>query len=288
MNDISVIIYSYKGKMLKDVINSLRSNSSGSHRISVKVIDQNPIKRKELFEEQLSCTYSHMFWDWINSPIGYKKFMIQESTEEYVLLLSDNILVGKDWDKKLIDFVSNKNAVVSGNSKARLYQEGHFFIKSQPDLSDEYRLSQFVSRDFIFGRRSIFTDQIHYPEYLKYNGENEVISIEMFTSGIDIFSGPSSLYISIGQNTLDELYVPFSVNHNYNEAIRLIKSGVNKFASVQNRPRSIDDFNMFHNNIFLNISELPFLTNDVDYDPQNLNFNSVDARRFVARTKAIH
>ena len=93
-------------------------------------------------------------------------------------------------------------------------------------------------------------DTINYPTYLKYNGEEEVLSLEFFTNNIDIYACPSSLYTKVGHDPILELYVPFSKNHNYNEALAILKNGQNLFTNVHNRPRSKEDFNKFHNDIF--------------------------------------
>jgi hypothetical protein len=288
MNDISVIVYSYKGKLLKDVLKRLLDNSSSKSRIHFKIIDQHPLKRTEMFENEFDCAYTHMFWDWQHSPLGHKKTMLDATLEKYTLFIADNIFVQKDWDIELVEFIKDSDNIVSGNSNLKLEKDGNFFIKKNRISSSAFELTQFVDRRFIFGKTSTFNDKMKFPDYLKYNGEEECMSLELFTSGCDIFTAPSAMYSEIGKNNLDQLYVPFSLNHNYNNAIDLIQIGTNRFTSVNGRKMSVEDFNLFHNNIFKSLSKLPFQTNDVEYDPMDLNFNTVDARRFVARTKAIH
>lgn len=288
MSDISVIIYSYKGKLLKDVVYKLINNSSDPTRLHIKIIDQHPLKRNDMFENEFNCVYSHMFWDWQHGPISYKKTMLYSTTEEYTLFIADNIFVKKDWDIDLVNFVKDSKCVISGNSKLELERDGHFFIKKKRTAANSFELTQFIDRGFLFGKTSTFTEEIFFPEYLKYHGEEEVMSLELFSSGFNIFAAPSTMYTEIGKNNLEQLYVPFSLNHNYNSCIDLLKNGDSKFASVFERQRTVKDFNLFHNDIFKTLSRLPFQTNDVGYDPMDLNFNSVDARRFVAKTKAIH
>ena len=98
----------------------------------------------------------------------------------------------------------------------------------------------------------------------------------------------SNFYSYSGPRTLETLYVPFSINHNYNEAIELLQTGKNNFHSIIGREKTIKDFSEYHNFDFNLLHKLPFCTNDVEYDPEKLNFNKVDARRYVATTKAIH
>jgi len=288
MNNISVIVYSYKGKLLKDVVDRILVNSSGQSNVHVKIVDQHPLKRNEAFEKNLSCVYTHIFWDWQISPISYKKTMLHATNEKYTLFISDNVFVEKNWDMILVDFVKDSNKIVSGKYKLQLEKDGHFFINKNRSRVDEFELTQFVDRGFVFGKTENFLKEKVLPEYLKYNGEEESMSIELFTNGCDIFAAPSSIYNQIGENNLEQLYVPFSLNHNYNTSIDLLQKGNNIFSSVEGRTRSFKEFDMFHNNIFKSLHRLPFPTNDVDYDPMDLNFNSVDARRYVAKTKAIH
>jgi hypothetical protein len=288
MSDISVIVYSYKGKLLKDVVDKIVVNSSGQNNLHIKILDQHPLKRNEVFEKNFSCVYTHIFWDWQNSPISYKKTMLEATTEKYTLFIADNIFVEKNWDSVLVDFVKESDKIVSGRHKLQLQKDGHFFLKKSHTIIDNFEITQFIDRGFVFGKTENFLHGKVLPEYLKYNGEEESMSIELFTNGCDIFAAPSSTYTQIGKNNLEELYVPFSLNHNYNSAIDLLQSGNSIFSSVDGRVRSFQDFSLFHNDIFKLLFRLPFQTNDVEYDPMDLNFNSVDARRFVAKTKAIH
>ena len=114
------------------------------------------------------------------------------------------------------------------------------------------------------------------------------MSLNIFTAGNNIYCAPSEIFTKVGKPTIEELYAPFSINHNYNEVVELLHHGSNSFIDLRSKVRSVKDFAKFHDIDFLNLKKLPFQTNDVAYDPADMNFNSVDARRFVARTKAIH
>lgn len=286
-SDIDVIIYSYKGKLVKDVISSVITNSSGKRKINIVLMDQHPLIRAKTFSEFPNLYYNHIFWDLQISPLFYKNDAVNFSSAEHILLLGDNVLLNKDWDEQLIDFTAKTNSIVSGNNKVSISQESLFYIKKILTESDDFSLTNFIDRDFIFFKRDRFND-FNYPTYLKYNGEEEALSLSVFASGTDIYCAPSKTFTKVGKPTIEELYVPFSINHNYNEVIELLHSGSNAFNDGASWSRSLKDFSDFHGVDFLNINKLPFQTNDVSYDPANMNFNSVDARRFVARTKAIH
>lgn len=286
-NDIDVIIYSYKGKLVKDVIGSLIANSSGKRKINVILMDQHPLIRQKLLANFPNLYYNHIFWDLQISPLFYKNDAVIHSKADYILMLGDNVLLDKGWDEQLIEFVNETNSVVSGNKKVSISQDSLFYLEKSLTDSESFSLTNFIDRDFIFFQRDKFK-RFNYPTYLKYNGEEEALSLNIFASGTDIYCAPSQFFTKVGKPTIQELYVPFSINHNYNQVVDLLHTGSNMFNDGSFWSRSVKNFSDFHNIDFLNINRLPFSTNDVAYDPANMNFNSVDARRFVARTKAIH
>ena len=130
--------------------------------------------------------------------------------------------------------------------------------------------------------------RMKYPEYLKYNGEEETMSLDMFSANFDIYACPTEFFYLSESPTIGNIYTPFSLNHNYNEVVTLLNTGKNKFLFLGSRERSREDFEIFHGIDLKLIKRLPFDANDVAYDPDKLDFNKVDARRFVAKTKSIH
>lgn len=283
---INVLIYSYKGKFLKDNVKALIANSSGKYDVGIGVIDQHPLDRKDLFIKEIGVGYKHIFWDLITNPNSYLYSNTMNSPSDYFLVLGDNILLPQNWDEKLINsYISG--TVLSGQSKIKLKQKNLFYLEKEYIQSDNVEITQYINRDFIFGDRLVMK-RLNFPDYIKYNGVEEILSLELFTKGVDIYSMPSNFYSITNISTLETLYVPFSINHNYNEAIDLLQTGKNKFHSVVNREKTIKDFSEYHNFDFMLLNKLPFDTNDVLYDPEKLNFNRVDARRYTATTKAIH
>jgi hypothetical protein len=285
--NIDVVIYSYKGKKLKEVVNNLKEMSSGENNIGIRIADQHPIDRSLTFKSLGVLGYSHLFWDSQKSPCSIKNQGIRNSDAEYILQMGDSIMVSKDWDKNLLKFYENKKIIISGNEKIHLKQDGLFYIKKEKTNIDNFTLTNYVDRNFLFTTKKIF-NLMKYPEYLKYNGEEETISIDMFTAGFDIYSCPTDFFDVIEPPTIGNIYTPFSLNHNYNEVVELLNTGKNKFLFLGARKRSREDFEIFHGIDLKLIKKLPFEANDVAYDPDRLDFNKVDARRFVAKTKSIH
>lgn len=283
--DINIFIYSYKGKHLKDVVQQIIDNSSKNYSIGIGIFDQHPLDRRETFEK-LGVGYKHIFWDWLTNHSELRASNAMWSASKYFLLLSDNVMLSKNWDKKLIE-ACKPGQVISGNHELSISAKNLFYIKKEKTSTEEVTRTDFIDRDLIFGHKETMS-ALNYPSYLKYNGVEEVLSLDLFTRNVPIFAMPSDFYTLAGEPTMENLYVPFSLNHNYNEAIKLFKNGQNCCSSILGRNLTVDDFSNRHNFNFKELNPLPFETNDVSYDPEKLNFNQIDARRYTATTKAVY
>lgn len=286
-NSIDVFIYLYKGKYVKELLESIFTNQSGKNKINVWLVDQHPINREKVLVEKYKIRYSHIFWDWQISPCKYKNDAIVSSRSKYLMLISENISLSKNWDEDLVNFVDDKDIIVSGNKEIKILNKNLFHIDKEFSEIENFTLNNFISREMIFAKSSVFRT-VNYPSYLKYNGEEEVLSLLYFINNIDIFAAPTELYNLLDQSPLEKYYSPFSINHNYNEAISLFKDNKNKYVDISNNTEKINNFYKYHNFDFNLLKKLPFEANDVSYNPESLNFNKVDARKFVARTRAIH
>lgn len=284
-SSIHVYIYSYKGKLLKDVVSNLIEKSSKNNEIFIQVDDQNPLYRKDIFDNFANTSYNHIFWDHIKSPCKYKVQGIHDSGCDYTLILSDNIFLQDNWDEKLIDSLDD-NSVISGHGKTALSIKNLFYINKTSIETKDFSISQFVSRDLIFAKSDILKKYIH-PEYIKYNGEEEYLSLLYFCNGLNIISCPSDFYEKRLPDTIESLYVPFSIDHNYNLIIDLLKDGKNKFTNFWGLTRSIKDLEEYHGINFNNLEYLPFENNDVEYDNVNVAFDNIDQRKFMTRTHSI-
>lgn len=268
VSSIDVLVYSYKGKFIKDVVNSINNNASGLHDIRILIADQSPLSKYEYFREVKNVDYSHIFWDY---PYGTGKYigdLIGRSKSDYTCLLSDGMLFEKDWDKTLIDFIGDQKVVVSGLGKCSVSHNGLFYLKADYEPSTSFSLSNFINKYFIFTKREIL-QLVDFPVYLKHLGQNEVLSVDFFNMGLDIISAPSSIGNMMPNNSLDSLYVPFSIKHNYNKVVEILKN--NK------------DFLDYHGLNPEEIFEVPYQTQDVEYDCYNNQFDKIDGRKFVGK-----
>jgi hypothetical protein len=282
MTKIDAIIYSYKNKNLKAVVDALLSNTISD--IFVYVFDQHPIDRTSFFLDD-RISYEHVSWDALQSPCEYKGNIVNLSTADYILEISDDSLVSSGWDKLLISFVSEEQKIVSGNRKIKLENSDRFFLRPQFSESDSFELSGYVDRNFIFASADIWNN-ITYPYYLKYNGEEEMMSLDFFRAGKDIYCAPGNLYTDLGLRTLEKLYVPFSRDHEYNRVVDALT--VTDPQEKQQFKKTLGEFLEFHGIADIDLNKLPYPTNDVAYNPYGLKFQDVDARKFISNTKAIY
>lgn len=277
---IEVILYSYRNKNLRTVVDSLIENTKDELLIHVR--DQNTIDRSEKFKD---VDYKHIFWDRINSPCELKGSLVHQANASHILIISDDALVSKNWDVAVKDFIDNRNIMVSGAGKVTLSNPDIFSIVPIVSNSDNFSLSQYAVREFMFAAKNVW-NEFHYPANLKYNGEQEIVSLNAFRSSIDIYSGPSSIYTDLMVRSLDNLYVPFSKDHNYNDAVEQLTVHDRDQYFLYSRWR--EEFLKFHNLTDDSIVKLPYQNNDVSYLPENMAFQDIDARKFISNTKAIY
>jgi hypothetical protein len=115
-----------------------------------------------------------------------------------------------------------------------------------------------LSSDF---RRFIF------PEYLKYYGEIESVSLAFKSS--KIMSMPSNFLINKTVPLENIQYVPFSLYHGYNEFISKNKESLNTIYESD-------------------IKALPFDGNDVEYDLNRSQTDKIGGNRYLNKTRTIN
>jgi hypothetical protein len=270
---ISAVIFSYKNKNLKKVVDALITNTT--NLIHIFVYDQNNIDRTETFLNSFyknKVIYEHVYWDSIKSPTHYKGKTAYQTSSEYCLFLSDDTIVEKGWDEKLISFLKNKKAVVSGKGALALKKKDLFFFKQTRSDSVDFTKSGFVDRNFIFGKTKYLKDVI--PQDIKYNGEEELMSLFLYNIKVKIFSSPSGFYQDLKARTIENKYSPFSLNHNYNLMIDQYRKASDEFLSM-------------HGIQAKDLYDLPYPNNDVLYDPYSLDFQNLDGKKFLQNVNSI-
>lgn len=285
MNSIGILIYSYKGRLIKDVVNNIISNKSGLNKINIYIAEQHPLIKDEYFANFEEVNYRHIFWDHPYGMCDNRQRMINESSEDYILMISDNVILKNNWDTELINLITDET-IISGLGELKISQPQLFYLNKTYTNSDYLTKSYFVDSRFIFAKRDVFLTT-HYPAFLKYRGESEYLSIYWYTQGRDVYSAPSYIADIVGDNSLDTLYVPFSIHHNYNAVVDSYHQIENHLIKLK-KVRSIDDFIQYHNIDLKRFIRLPFQTNDVEYDCYNNKFDKLDGRKFMGSTRAIY
>ena len=270
---IQALIFSYQNKNLKLAVDQLIKNTKND--IFITIFDKHSIDRSYAFNTQdykSNVEYHHIYWDELIGPAEYKSNWVRENTSEHVLFFSDDTLVSKNWDENLLYFLKDKEAIVSGKGNLKLKQKNPFFFQQDRSVSPDFTLSNFIDRNFIFGKTEILKNI--YPKEIKYYGEEEFLSLNLFNNKIEIFSGPSNLYEDLGLRTIENSYTTFSIEHNYNLLIE-------KYLEA---PQEFLDLHGINKN---NLNKLPYNSNDVLYNPSSLNYHDLDARKFLMEIKEI-
>jgi hypothetical protein len=271
---ISCVLFSYKNKNLKRVVDELILNTK--NQIFIIVFDKHNLNRKNLFTDSIyknKVEYRHLIWDDIDSPIDYKKQILHNSKSEYFLSISDDILVSKNWDEDLIEFLKTKDAVLSGSGKLTLAKKNLFFFTQLREKSLSFNKTNFIDKNFIFCKTNLLKGS--YPDTLKYFGEDEMISLNLFNKNIEVFSFPSAIYKDLKIRSMENSYTAFSLEHNYNLVIEEYKKAPEDFLISCGIDRD-------------SLYPLPYAHNDVEYRPYQLSFQDLDARKFVMDIRGIY
>lgn len=265
---IRVIIFSYKSKNLEKVVQSVIDGASSE--LCVDVIDKNPIDRTEIFNKYSLGSYRHVNWSVIDNPTIYKDELLHDNQFDYFLIISDDTILSPGWDDMLINFLKDKdNVVISGNHMVNLYHNNKFFLGKMLTDTNDFVLTNFIDRNLIF-IKSKDIDRFKYPTNVKYFGEEELLSLRMFVSGIDIYAAPTKVYQDLNVKSLENTFVQFSIYHNYNNFIDVIKNS----PEGNNDLRTVKDFIKYHRIEISNINPLPFPKNDVLYSTKiDLHFD---------------
>jgi hypothetical protein len=281
-NSIEVVLHSFKNKKLKDVVDSIIDTASS--KVTLRVIDQNPTDRSKSYLSYDQVSYKYVSWDSIRATTSYRDEAIRTTESDFLLFISDDVLLPKDWDKTLVEIA--EDSVISGTGIVKIEHKNKFFIKAIRHQSNTTQITQYIDRNFIFAKTETLKD-INYPERVKYFGEEELLSLALFISGIDIYSLPSNFYIDLQNRLFENMYSVMSLEHGYNSVVDAIRRDDATNYLIKNRRRSRKEFLDLHNIDDQLINKLPFEKSDVSYDPENVKFLKTTPKKFVDTTKVI-
>lgn len=272
---VNAIIHSYKNPNLLSTVERLLGSTSQSVHISI--LDQHPMDRTEKFANLNNVFYEHKFWDHIDGPTWFKEEYMFADTHDakYTMLFTDDAVFRDGWLEECISFLDGNTSVfISGKGKREFFNLDDYFIGYTESHSDSFSVSHLTDRNFMFAHTETFR-ATGYPRDVKYFGEEEKMSLRLLSKGISTYSAPSDLYEDLGTRTIENLYCPFSKEHDYNTMVEMLETDLGtrwlELLGLDNPP-----IKLFHQ------------INDVEYDPTSLQINELAGERFIAKTKAIY
>ena len=278
-NRILVHVYGYKESELLSVIESLISNASSNSVLDIYIDDQNNLTRLDKFRKHKNVFYNPVWWDEIPSPLTYRDSCIQAQKNkgyEYFLFLSKPYVFPLNWDITLINDLPD-SAVFSGKGITKTSIIDGFHINKTYEDYNEISNTGYVDQSFIFGK---FEDlfKINIPYQLKYYGIDEYLSMSFLNNGIDIYSMPSDFYEDKKESLLDKDYVPFSINHNYNDLLDIL---------INNKSEHLkyEDPTAFISKTGVQVSmlnKLPFSFNDIEYNRFS-ELDNIGGKRYIEK-----
>ena len=282
MSKILVHVYSYKEKNLVDFIGVLKSKLSGNNQVDFYVSDQNNLTRLKYFTDK-NIFYNVIWWDELISPILHSTKCIKENAGagyEHALLLNREIDVPNNWDEYLIQNLPN-NGVISGIGNFSVNIKDNFYINKHFANASKISKTSYIDHSFIFGSYQDFAN-IEWPLQLKYYGVDEYLSIDILNKGLNIYSLPSDIFNYLSPEIHNRGYVPFSINHNYNEVLDLIINNKTEKLKYQD-PRLFIESNNIN---ILELHKLPFDFNDIEYN-RSSSLDLLGGKRYIDKLNSV-
>ena len=283
IKDIFVYVYSYKEPDLLTFIDKIIERSSKNNRLHIYVSDQNNLTRLKQFSNHKNIFYEVIWWDELVSPLHYLKKCLEQNSNknyDYALLLKQHVELPQDWDSELINMLPN-NSVLSGSGSYNLSIEKNFYIKKESIPTDTITQTSYIDRNFIFGTFDSI-NSMEIPTKLKYYGEEEYLSMSLLNNNIQIYSLPSNYYNVMSKPIANRGYIPFSLNHNYNDVLNLLINNKSLKLVYLDPKKFLSATGIEAEKLYL----LPFDFNDIEYDRHSA-LDTVGGRRYIEKLNAV-
>jgi hypothetical protein len=204
MKKINVFLYFYKNKNIKNIVDMLNKTSSKNVNIFFDIYDQDNENKVNQYINLKNIRYNHIFWDKMFG-ISYYRNRSLNNEFDYFLEIKNINFIKENWDKELIN-IHEDNILYSGKNK--------------------------IDMNFLFTdkKNSLFLKDLY---DLKYYGQDILLLYLTYKNKLNIKNIDDS-FISFNTDTiLSSDYIPYSLYHNYNKTISLIKSDL-EFVSYCN------------------------------------------------------
>lgn len=247
MKTINVFLYFYKNKNIKNIINLLNNQSSKLNNIFFDVYDQDNENKYKDYLKINNIRYNHIFWD-KNFGLSYYRNQSLNNNFDYFLEIKNVNFIKDNWDEKLIELCSN-NFLLTGENK--------------PDMN-----FMFVKKNNSFILKNI--------GHLKYYGQDIMLLYLLYKKNISIKKIDNN-FISFNTDTImSSDYTPYSLYHNYNETLALIKSDKLFIEYCKNISIDINEYKIKHNQI-----------NDLNYFAYKYNIDNHESEKFKNTIKIL-
>ena len=271
---IGIFIHSYKNKNLKSIVDNIIEKSSGNLTLRFFIYDQSNINKEKDFYNNHNTEYNHIRWD-DHVGVPHYRYKFLKTNYDYFLEVSEHIELIDNWDIILTNFLKSKNnLIVSGKGKTNL-SINNFLINKNEELSNNFYLNNWIDMNFIFLDKK-YIKFFSILNNLKYYGQDILLSVELMTNNIDIYSCPSNFYLTSKVNNLEDSFCSYDLYHNYNKSINYLKKNKNK----------LNNFEKYKNVDILNINYLPFDNIGVSYKNTTSNLDS-ETNRYFSRFDSI-
>ena len=265
---IGIFIHSYKNKNLKSIVDNIIEKSSGNLTLRFFIYDQSNISKEKDFYNNHNTEYNHVRWD-DHVGVPHYRYKFLKTNYDYFLEVSEHIDLIDNWDIILTNFLKSKNnLIVSGKGKTNL-SINNFLINKNEELSNNFYLNNWIDMNFIFLDKK-YIKFFSILNNLKYYGQDILLSVELMTNNIDIYSCPSNFYLTSKVNNLEDSFCSYDLYHNYNKSINYLKKNKNK----------LNNFEKYKNVDILDINYLPFDNIGVSYKNTTSNLDSGTNRYF--------
>lgn len=279
MSHIVININSYKSKGLLECVESIYNNSSGLNTFEIHILDRNNLDRQKYF---YNTNYQYMIWDKQVSKFTVREEVARTSQGDYFLTMDQSAVFCQDWDKELIKMQQGSD-ILSGNYLIKFKKEYKFFTEYEESENFEKYLTNFISPRFIFARLSDF-NLLPSLSKLKHLGESEVLSVFLNDRDVNIYSVPSYIFNFLDSDIKSYDYLPFSISHNYNLILDMVKGKNNIFFDKK------VDMGKISKRIGYDFSQLsyhPFQQNDIEYSTET-SIDEMSGTRFFGGVRSIY
>lgn len=220
-------MYAYKNKKLQNIVDMLIEKSSKKNNLIFDIYDKDNEDKNKKYYKYKNLKYHHIFWDH-KSAITYYRNISINNKYDYFFEIGNVKDIVDDWDEILINY-SGDNVISIGNN--------------------------FIDMRFIFTKRDnvkIFKNLL----LLKYYGQDLYLYYLLNKNNIKI-KYFDYFYIIDEDTLLSSDYIPYSLYHNYNKIIDIIKNDTSFAINDKiNLEYVIENNDIEYKNIKYNLDEI--------------------------------